>query len=57
MDKYKNGTYHKSSFRGVSNIDINLITWKDNNFIFSKLQIYVLYWYHTYLLCPGMDLT
>ena len=23
----------------------------------SKLQSYVLHWYHTYLLCPGMDRT
>ena len=27
--KYKNGTYHKGSFRGGTNIDIKLITCKD----------------------------
>ena len=27
--KYKDGTYHKGSFRGVVNIDIKLITCKD----------------------------
>ena len=26
IDKYKDGTYHKSSFRGGSNIDLELIT-------------------------------
>ena len=28
-DKYKDGTYHKGSVCGCSNIDLNLITCKD----------------------------
>ena len=57
MDKYEDGTYHKGSFRGGSNSDFNLITCEDNIVIPSKLQSYVLHWYHTYLLYPGMDRT
>ena len=57
MDKYKNGTYHKGYFCRGSNIDLNLIMCKDKIFIPSILQIYVLYWWHTYLLHPGMDRT
>ena len=53
--KYKNGTYHKSSFSGVSNTDMNHITCKDRICITSNLQSYVLHWYHTYLFHPGMD--
>ena len=53
--KYKDGTYQKGYFNGVSNIDIKLITCEDNIVITSKLQSYVLYWYHTYLLHTGMD--
>ena len=55
--KYKYGTYHKGSFRGGSNIDLGLITYIDNIVIPSKLKSYVLHWYHTYLLHPGMDRT
>ena len=33
MDKYKFYTYHKGSFPGVINIDLNPITCKYNNFI------------------------
>ena len=57
MAKYKYGTYHKGYFRGGSNIDINLITCKDKFVIPSKLQSYIVHWYHTYLLHPGMDRT
>ena len=57
MDKYEDGTYHKDYFNGGSNSDINLIMCEDNNVILSKLQSYVLHWYHTYLLHPGMDRT
>ena len=57
IDKYKYGMYHKGSFRGVSNIDLNLIKCKENSVILSILQSYVLHWYHTYLLHPGMDRT
>ena len=38
-------------------MDLNLITCEDKIFIPSKLQIYMLHWYHTYLLHPGMDRT
>ena len=53
--KYKYDTDQKGSFRGGSNIDLNLITCKDTIFIPSKLKSYVLHWYHTYLLHPGME--
>ena len=29
MAKYEDGTYHKGSFCGGSNIDFNLIIWED----------------------------
>ena len=57
MAKYKYGTYHKGYFGGGSNIYLKLITCKDNSVIPSKIQVYVLHWYHTYLLHPGMDRT
>ena len=55
--KYKDDTYHKGYFWGGSYIDIKIITCKDNIFILSKLQSYLLYWYHTYLRHPGMVIT
>ena len=55
--KYKTGTYQKGYFCGGSNIDLNLITCKNNIVITKILQSYVLHWYHTYLLHPGMDRT
>ena len=57
MAKYKDGMHHKGYFRGGGIIYINLITCKDKIVILSKLQIYVLHWYHAYLLHPGMDRT
>ena len=57
MAKYKNGTYHKGYFCGGSNIDPKLITCKYNIVNPSKLQSYVLHWYHAHLLHPGMDIT
>ena len=57
MARYKNGMYHKGYFRGGSNDNLKLIMCKDRIFIPSKLQSYVLHWYHTYLLHPGMDRT
>ena len=51
--KYKDGTYHKCYFLGGSNIDLS----KDKIAIPPKLQSWVLHWYHTYLLHPGMDRT
>ena len=55
MAKYKDGTYHKGYFCGLSNVDINLITCEYKICIPSILQSYALYWYHTYLLHPVMD--
>ena len=55
--KYKDGMFHKSSLREVSNIHLELIICKDNIFIPSKILSYVLHWYHTHLLHPGMDIT
>ena len=55
--KYKNGTYHKGCFHGGSNIYINLTTCEVNIVILSKLQSYVIHWYHTYLIHTGMDRT
>ena len=57
MAKYKDGTYHKSPFRGIISNNLSLITCEDNIVIPSKLQSYVLYWYHTYLIHPGIDRT
>ena len=51
------GVYNKGSFSGVINIYINLIKCEGNIFILLILQSYVLYWYHMYLLHPGMDRT
>ena len=42
---------------GGNNIDHTLITCEDKIVIPSKLQGYVLHWYHKYLLHPGMDTT
>ena len=55
MAKHKDGTYHKGYFCGGSNINIILITSKDKTVIPSKLQSYVLHWYHMYLLISGMN--
>ena len=57
MAKYKNGMYHKGYFSGGSNTDIKLITCNNNIVILSKIQGYVLHWYHMYILHPGMDRT
>ena len=57
MTKYKNGTYHKGYFCGVSNENLKLIMCKDKIIITSILQSYVFNWHHTYPLHPGMDIT
>ena len=44
-------------FCGGGNIYLNLITCEDKIVLPSILQHYVLHWYHTYLLSPGIDLT
>ena len=46
--KYKDGTHHKGSFNGGSNIDLDLITCEDKIVIDSIIQSCVLHWYHTY---------
>ena len=50
--KYKDGTYHKGSFRGGSHIDIKIIARKDKIVIPSKLQSYVVHWCHMFLFHP-----
>ena len=57
MDKYKDGTYHKGSFCGLSNIDINLIMCEDKIVNTSILQSYVLHWYHEHTFHTGMYIT
>ena len=57
IDKYKDGTYNKGYFCGGINIDLKLITFKDEVVIPSILQRYIVHWYHTYLLHPVMDRT
>ena len=49
-DKFKNGNYHKVLFCGSSNIYVKIITCKDKIVIPSKIQSYVLHWYHTYII-------
>ena len=55
--KYDISTYHTYSFHGGSNININLITCYDKIVIMSRFKSYILHWYHTYFLHPGMDRT
>ena len=57
MNKYKDGAYHKGYFSVGSNVDLNLIMCEDNIVIPSIIQIYLLHWYRTYLLHPGMNRT
>ena len=55
--KEEMSTYKKYSSCGGSNINLNLITCYDKIVIISIFQSYILHWYHTYLLNPGMDIT
>ena len=58
-DKRLNTTWVRTIkvlFRGQNNIILKLLTCEDKILIPSKLQSYVLHWYHTYLLHPGMDI-
>ena len=50
--KNKGGKYQKGYFREGSNKNLSLITHEDKIVITSKIQGYVLHWYHTYLLHP-----
>ena len=56
MAKYNIGTYKIGYLCGGFFIDVNLVTFKHEFFIPLILQIYVLYWYHIYLLIPLMDI-
>ena len=55
--KYEMGTHQQCSFRGVSNIHLNLIMCKDKVVIRPILESYVLHWYHTYILHTVVDRT
>ena len=57
MAKYKEGNHQIFSFNGGSNVDTNIITSEDHIVIPSILHNYVLHWYHTYIIHPGMDRT
>ena len=57
MAKYNMGTYKTVSFSGRSNIDLKLITCRDNNVLLLILQSYILHYYHMHLLHTGMDRT
>ena len=57
MAKYKDVTHNKGYFCGGSNENIKLITCKNKIVILSKIQSYVLNWYHKYLLHPVIDRT
>ena len=57
MAEYKNGMYHKGYFCGSSNDNLSLTMCEDKTCIPSKLQIYVLHWYHTYILSSFLDIT
>ena len=46
----------KGSFCGVQN-NINLVTFNDKIVIPQLLQMYVVEWYHAYILHPGLDRT
>ena len=54
MEKIKCTKYKKGSFHGGRNT-IELVTYEGKIAIPQKLQKYVVKWYHTYLLHPGMD--
>ena len=55
-EKIKNSEYIKVSFRGGQNT-IKLVTLNNKIVIPQLLQIYVLKWYHTYILHIGKDRT
>ena len=55
MSKY-NFFCNAGYFHGGSNININLIMYKDNIVIMLLLQSYVLHWYHTYILYPVIEI-
>ena len=56
LEKLNSAEYQKGYFRGGRNT-IKLVTYKNKIVIPQKLQKYVVKWYHTYLLHPGLDRT
>ena len=56
IDTAKDNGYHTESFRG-GGTDIELICYNGKIVILLLLQKYVLHWYHTYLLHPGITRT
>ena len=57
VEKHKDGTYHTGYFHGGNNIKLSLITCEDKIFIPTIIQIYILHWYHTYIIRPVIDRT
>ena len=55
-EKINCAKYQKGSFHGGRNT-IELVTYKNKVLIPQKLQKYVVNWYHTYILHPGLDIT
>ena len=55
-EKLKCTKYTKGYFRGVRNT-IELVRYDGKIVSQQKIQKYVVKWYHTYLLHPGMDRT
>ena len=56
MDKYKTIKYKSGSIHGGINSNFNLIKFKDKIVIPLTLQIYVLNWYHVYLVDIVLDI-
>ena len=57
MAKYKTSRYKSVSICGDSNNNFNIIMCEEKIIIPLILQSYVLNWYHTYILHPGLDRT
>ena len=51
MVELKCSKYETDDFCGFRNT-IQLVTYKDKMAITQKPQIYIVHWYHNYLLCP-----
>ena len=54
MEKLKCAKYKKSSFCGSRNT-IELVTYNGKIVIPQKIQKYIVKYYHTYILHPGLD--
>ena len=55
-EKFTYATYKRDLFFGGKNTNLNIIALHHLKYIPSKLQIYVVTWYHTYLFHPVLDL-